>query len=47
MEAEGAMSRVHCIIGDEEADCPLANAHPSKVVKWIMGMLAEGWRLAV
>lgn len=30
-----------------ETDCPLASAHPSKVVKWIVGMLAEGWRLAV
>lgn len=30
-----------------ETDCPLARAHPSKLVKWIMGMLAEDGRLTV
>lgn len=49
MEAEGASSE--CTASSEmrkqgelravETNCPLASAHPTNVVKWIMGMLAE------
>lgn len=49
MEAEGACPE--CTASSEMrkqgepralgTDCPLVSAHPSKVVKWIMGILAE------